>query len=60
MTIELTPKELSHLKIVVRAEYFTMQSDLEEIELDDDEKDCINAEMAVMQAIINKLDGKSI
>ena len=34
MTIELTPKELSHLKIVVRAEYFTMQSDLEELELD--------------------------
>lgn len=58
MTINLTPKELAHLKIVVRAEYFTMQSDLEELELDDDEKDCINADMAVMQAIINKLEGR--
>jgi len=58
MTIKLTRKELAHLKIVLRAEYFTMQSDLEEAELDQNETDCINAEMAVMQAIINKLEGR--
>lgn len=58
MTITLTPKEIAHLKVVVRTEYFAMQSELEELELDREEADYINSDIAVMQAIINKLEGR--